>query len=171
MRTIRCVEPALAVEGLAYLVYAEADDELLFPHVDSCLAIAFVLANGRAVGGHVAMQMPNDPDLKPWANAMSIAKQMVAACKGAAVVKLIMVGDANWESCFITQKNVIQDIIKLVGCKDTLYVDTGAYGGGVDVSLNPRRSMVFIQRCTEGRGLVFQRPYAEIQGPQVKRLD
>lgn len=36
---------------------------------------------------------------------------------------------------------------------------------GVIVSLNPRRDMVFVQRCADSRAL-FQRPYARITGPQ-----
>ena len=46
--TVRCVEPAAAVPGgNQFLVNVPANDELLFPHVDSCIAIAFVLGDGR----------------------------------------------------------------------------------------------------------------------------
>jgi len=169
--TIRCVEPGLAVEGRhAYLVTVPANDELLFPHVDSCLAIAFVLADGRMIGGHVGMQMPGADNLDPLGNAVQICTQMLQRIGNSPVRKLILVGDANWENDFVTNQDVIQRLINQVNVADTLFVDTGAFGGGVNVSLNPRRSMVFIQRCTACGALVFQRPYAKIQGHQVRRL-
>jgi hypothetical protein len=122
------------------------------------------------VGGHVGMMMPGSADLDPHGNAMQICGEMTGLVRNSHVKKLILVGDANWERDPISGLNVVEDIIQEVGCADTLFVDTGAYGGGVDVSLNPKRSMVFIQRCTAGRPLVFQRPYAAISGHQTKRL-
>jgi hypothetical protein len=170
MTTI-CVEPAEAVGGrYDYLVQVPANDELLFPHVDSCIAIAFVLADGRMIGGHVGMMMPNVPDLNPYGNAMHICRQMLTATGNARIANVLMVGDGNWENEFIGQRNVVHEIQNLVRCPNTLFVDTGAYGGGVDVSLNPRRRMVFIRRCSADRTLVFQRPYEMIHGHQIKRL-
>ena len=169
--TVKCVEPAAASPGGdRYLVSVAADDELLFPHVDSCIAIAFLLGDGRMIGGHVGMMMPGATDLNPHGNALQICNEMIAKVGASQVKKVIMVGDANWENDFITGKNVVKDIVKTAGCGDSLFIDTGAYGGGVDVSLNPRRSMVFVQRCTADRAVVFQRPYKEITGNETKRL-
>jgi hypothetical protein len=168
--TVRCVEPGLAVNGAQYLVTSAADDELLFPHVDSCLAIAFPLTDGRIVGGHVGMQMPTSPDLDPWGNANAIANQMIVAAQGVGVSKAILVGDGNWEHDFIGDRDCVASVIGISGCANTLFVDTGAYGGGVDVSFNPRRQMMFIQHCLGGRPLVYQTPYAVINGAMVKRL-
>ncbi len=169
--TVRCVEPAEAAPGgNRFLVNVPANDQLLFPHVDSCIAIAFVLGDGRMIGGHVGMMMPGANNLDPHGNAMQICNQMLALVGPTNVQKLIMVGDANWENDPITGQDVVNDIIQVVNCNHTLFIDTGAFGGGVDVSLNPRRSMVFIQRCTNDRALVFQRAYREIAGNQTKRL-
>jgi hypothetical protein len=170
MRTIRCVEPALAVGNLQYVVQVDATDELLFPHVDSCLAIAFLLADGRLIGGHVGMQLPNSPNLDPHGNAMAVANQMLALSAGAGVTRVVLVGDANWEQDFIQQLDVVQDVINLSGSANSLFLDTGAFGGGVDFSFNPRRQMVFMQRCVGNHALVFQLPYADIVGHVRKRL-
>jgi hypothetical protein len=48
-----CVEPAQQTKGNHSVVLAQADDSITFPAVDSCFAIAFVLADGKLVGGHV----------------------------------------------------------------------------------------------------------------------
>lgn len=168
--TVRCVEPAEALGGPNdYLVSVAANDELLFPHVDSCIAIAFILNDGSMIGGHVGMQMPTAANLDPHGNAMQICNQMMQRVGNAQVNTLLMVGDANWENEFIGNRNVVQDIIARVACINSLFIDTGSFGGGVDVSLNPRREMVFVQRCTGNRALVFQRPYARITGPQIER--
>jgi hypothetical protein len=48
-----CKEPG---SGGPYVVRANAGDQLVFPHVDSCLAVVFVLSNGDLIGGHVGIQ-------------------------------------------------------------------------------------------------------------------
>lgn len=60
--TIECVEPAWVKEkGLPCVALATHQESIMFPHVDSCLAIAFILSDNRIVGGHVGQQMPPDP--------------------------------------------------------------------------------------------------------------
>lgn len=54
-------EPALAVGGKAYAGWANEDDELYFPHVDSCCALVIV-GDKAAVGGHMGSQLPNAAD-------------------------------------------------------------------------------------------------------------
>jgi hypothetical protein len=167
---VRCVEPALAVMGdpnNTFLVNVAAGTELLFPHVDSCMAIAMLLVDGRIIGGHVSMQLPvaNAP-LDPLGNATAMLLQMNVLRGVTAVSKLVLVGDANWENDFVTGTNIIRQITISVGCADRLHVDTGNYGGGVDVSFNPRRSLVFITRCTGGHAIVLNRTYAMIVGHQ-----
>jgi hypothetical protein len=169
MPSIRVVEPALA--GVHnYVDVAQVNDELVFPHVDSCLAIAFLLNNGRKVGGHVGMQMPNSPNLDPAGNAAQITQQMLGQLGGGVVQKVVLVGDANWEQDFVTNVDVIQATINASGAAASLFLDTGNYGGGVDVSLNPRRGMLFIQRCTGAKNLILQTTFARIVGHRRQRL-
>lgn len=172
MPTIRCVEPAVAAEGPdEYRVYVNAGDALEFPHVDSCLAIGFVLSNGAFVGGHVSVQEAReDAELRPHQNAMNILAEMQAMVPGGVTVdKLVLVGDRGtwrqgWGGMFA---DVVQAIrANLAPAPPTLYVNKegDGLGGGVDVTLNPRRRMVFINRCVGGGSLVFQRPWANING-------
>lgn len=171
MSTIACVEPAAATPGInSYLVLVAATDELLFPHVDSCIAIAFVMMDGRMVGGHVGMQMPTAIDLDPYGNALKICEEMIALIGVGPIARVILVGDGNWEKDYLEDRNVVEAIINLTACENTLFIDTGAYGGGVDFSLNPRRHMMFLQRCTLHRPLVFQRSYAQIVEHKICRL-
>jgi hypothetical protein len=53
MPNFNCVEPAQQNGADHTLVLATAADQITFPAVDSCFAIAFVLSNGGLVGGHV----------------------------------------------------------------------------------------------------------------------
>lgn len=172
MPVIRCVEPAVAAEGpYDYRVYVPAGDALEFPHVDSCLAIGFVLNNGAFVGGHVSVQEARaDAPLQPHQNAMNILAEMQNLTPGgAAIDRLILVGDRGtwrqgWGGMF---GDVVQAIrAALAPTPPTLYVnkDSGGLGGGVDVTLNPRRQMVFINKCIGGGPFVFQRPWANIAG-------
>lgn len=171
MPTIRCVEPANAVPGGdQFLVQVAPANELLFPHVDSCLAITFILSDGRLIGGHVGMMMPGAGNLDPRGNANALCNQMLALVPPANITRLVMVGDANWEQDLNDGTDIIQELINTTHAPISYFVDTGAYGGGVDVSFNPRRSMMFIQLCTGGRALVHQRPYAEMVGHSIRRL-
>jgi hypothetical protein len=53
MANYNCVEPAQETPADHSVVLVGADDSITFPAVDSCFAIAFVLADGKLVGGHV----------------------------------------------------------------------------------------------------------------------
>ena len=170
MPTIQCVEPANALPGGPdFMVNVGAANELLFPHVDSCLAIAMLLNDGRVVGGHVGMMMPGAQNLDPGGNAANMCGNMLALVAPATLDRLVLVGDANWENDFNTGADVIQALIQQSAAPISHFVDTGAFGGGVDVSFNPRRSMMFIHRCV-GNALVYQKPYRLMVGHSIHRL-
>lgn len=62
---VEILEPGLALEqgrGYCGLTDPGPGAELVFPHVDSCLAMALILDNGCLVGGHVAAQWPGMKD-------------------------------------------------------------------------------------------------------------
>lgn len=171
--TTKCVEPGEAATGPhQYVVMAPQNDELLFPHVDSCIAIAFIMNNGRYIGGHVGMQMPNDQNLQPRRNAMMICTQMMQLAQNGTIDKVILVGDRGiWCNDFMTGRDIVQDLINQTNCNNSLFADSGGFGGGVDFSLNPRRRMAFISRCTGGGGtFVLQQPLANINGHMTKTL-
>ena len=53
MGKLDCVEPAYVQGSRQFVQHARAGDQLYFPHVDSCMAIVWILDDGSAVGGHV----------------------------------------------------------------------------------------------------------------------
>jgi hypothetical protein len=53
MPNFNCVEPAQENAANKHLVRVAAGDQITFPAVDSCFGVAFVLSDGRLVGGHV----------------------------------------------------------------------------------------------------------------------
>ena len=171
MPTIKCVEPAVAAEGPHdFRVFVPAGDALEFPHVDSCLAIGVVLNTGAMVGGHVSVQEANpDAPLQPHQNAMNILGEMQNMIPGAATIsQLVLVGDrGTWRDGFFGAfPDICVAIRNALGGPDSLYVNKGVddLGGGVDVTLNPRRQMVFIQKFNPPKSLVFQRPYNNVNG-------
>lgn len=53
MPNYNCVEPANDNAADHHALIVNAADSITFPAVDSCFAIAYVLTDGRLVGGHV----------------------------------------------------------------------------------------------------------------------
>jgi len=98
MSTIRCVEPAKIDEGDGYVVVASSQESVVFPGVDSCLAIAFIMSDNRYIGGHVGMQWGLGSDLEPTDNTVKIAKEMLGHVNKKKISKVIFVGDPHWDS-------------------------------------------------------------------------
>ena len=134
--TIQCVEPAWVEEkGLPCVALVSVQEGLIFPHVDSCLAIAFILSDNRFVGGHVGQQMPPVPpfDLekheaifnplkidqrkawKQWAeqllpvdNALIMTDEMLGKINddSSKISKVVFLGDPGWNEGFYKQFGV-----------------------------------------------------------------
>ncbi|WP_086933584.1 hypothetical protein [Agarilytica rhodophyticola] len=172
--TTKCVEPGEAVNGPhQYVVAVPPNDELLFPHVDSCIAIAFIMNDASYIGGHVGMQMPNSPNLAPRANALNICTQMQVLAQHGTIDRVILAGDGNvWRHDFLTGQDIVQDLINQINCANSIFMDSRGFAGGMNVSLNPRRRMAFVNRCTGGNTGVFllQQPYTGINGHTTRIL-
>jgi hypothetical protein len=56
------------------------DDEesLYFPHVDSCMVVAFVLENECIIGGHIGAGWPGEKELNYKGNAQKVIDRMLA---------------------------------------------------------------------------------------------
>lgn len=51
-----CLEWALAdIFGTTDIVSASGNNRIVFPHVDSCMAVVFLLDGGKALGGHASL--------------------------------------------------------------------------------------------------------------------
>ena len=159
MPTFHCVEPAL-VEGVKDCVMCvNPGNELLFPHVDVCMAIAFILANDCMVGGHVpGMWDENDfpPDINR--NAIRIFDGMRAhvQLRGSSVLKLITLGDSEWDDTMNT-------IGGRLGGAEHLRIHKEV-DGGVDLSLNGRRKMLF---CCNSKAKKESRGQTIVKGTQI----
>ncbi|MEO3473822.1 hypothetical protein AAFN86_18285 [Roseomonas sp. CAU 1739] len=56
MVDVVCLECALAFRNeMMDIVVADGNDTIVFPHVDSCVAVVFLHAGGKATGGHVSL--------------------------------------------------------------------------------------------------------------------
>jgi hypothetical protein len=98
MSTIRCVEPAKSNEGDGYVVVASSQESVVFPGVDSCLAIAFIMSDNRYICGHVGMQWGMESDLEPTDNTLKIVEEMLGQVNNKKISKVIFVGDPHWDS-------------------------------------------------------------------------
>jgi len=82
MDTYYCVEPAWVAEygkpRTAYKHLVPKTDELLFPHVDSCMAIAFVLDDDRMVGGHVSFQWNELGEVNEATNVAAVFRSQLS---------------------------------------------------------------------------------------------
>lgn len=98
---VEVLEPGLALaQGRGYvgLTDAGANAELVFPHVDSCLALALILDNNRLIGGHVATQWPGMKEQDRHFCIERIIALMDANHEqaGGAISVLILAGHGNW---------------------------------------------------------------------------
>ena len=92
-------EPAEAKNGGAYAGWANAGDELFFPHVDSCCAV-LVFGDKAVVGGHMGAQWPgeaaaNYPNAgrKVWELVAANHRRLNSQDEGCRVVTI---GHHNW---------------------------------------------------------------------------
>lgn len=92
-------EPALAVGGKAYAGWANAGDELFFPHIDTCCAV-LIYGDNAVVGGHMGSQLPNmsAPDYSAagryvWTLALANHNRLNTASEGC---KIVTIGESNW---------------------------------------------------------------------------
>lgn len=71
-------------------------ERLFFFHVDSCLAIIFLLNNGMAIGGHAGMNIGEVPDRVPAGEPEAVIQDMQQLIPhGADIVAIHLVGDLD----------------------------------------------------------------------------
>lgn len=87
-----CLEKAFADEaGLTDIVTAAGNDRIVFPHVDSCVAIIFRMADGTVMGGHATMQIRGDA-AGYGVSATDMLTRIQAQASGAAIAQVLYVG-------------------------------------------------------------------------------
>lgn len=78
--------------GANVVILQDHQEILFFFHVDSCLAIIFLLNNGMAIGGHAGMIIDDIPDGEPEAVIQDM-QQLIP--HGADIVAIHLVGDLD----------------------------------------------------------------------------
>jgi hypothetical protein len=119
-KTVCCLEPAKARDPESpapagttkgdYVVKVSSDESILFPAVDSCMAIAFVLNNGDLIGGHIGMDWGNEvpalmdrrpgyDTIKPFdlsMNARIILNEMLIKKGDKTIMCTFSIADTDW---------------------------------------------------------------------------
>lgn len=103
MVDIVCLEAALAFRNdLMDIVDAADNDSIVFPHVDSCVAVIFLLGKGRARGGHVSMtpastSMGGTAEVGYEPSLTEMLGRMLEWGSGDKVEEVIFVGHPTWK--------------------------------------------------------------------------
>jgi hypothetical protein len=135
--TYNCVAPGEVAGNrlphCAYLHVASKEDIIYFPHVDSCTALIFILADGRIVGGHVPWQWGAGATVDYGLNANRMAREMEAAIVPDSVVEtFISVGDREAHDA----------VSGSVSAKAKVFWENHDSRGGLDVKVDgPRQRL------------------------------
>lgn len=87
-----CVESAFD-EAMA-VVRASGNDRIIFPHVDSCMAVIFVLLDQTLIGGHASQYDTATKALNPSLSLDTILVRMLASAEST-IGKVIFIGDVT----------------------------------------------------------------------------
>lgn len=125
-------EPAEGGESNA-VKKAKAGDQILFPHVDSCMGVVFFLDNGEAIGGHVPMMWGEGADFDPAGNFERITRRMQALIpSGVGVASLMTYGDPG--------------DLEMYGASQKANTRAGA-AGGVDIEVDVSTGKAKVTKC------------------------
>lgn len=138
MSTNTLYEPKIAQEkGTGYVGWGNLGDELFFPHVDSCCALAVVLDNHCIIGGHVPLQWGGMDDMNAAANMKKIYNLIDVTRRnhvgGRTVAGIIAVGPSHWT---IPYGAILREFDPTYSLEfPALRIDTTATLNGVDVTI------------------------------------
>ena len=120
---------------------AETSDTLFFPHVDSCLAIVFILKSGAVVGAHAAQFGGKDfGTYQPDENARAAVIEMKSLANGDEIMGVFTLGDGSY-----TRANFLFDVtVKPV----IVNADTE---GGFDITVDPSLRLISAVSCVKGK--------------------
>jgi hypothetical protein len=97
MVEIVCLEAALAFRNELFdIVDADDNDSIVFPHVDSCVAVIFLLSKGKARGGHVSVAAASGK-VGSEESLREMLGRMLEWGGGGAVEQVIFVGHPAWK--------------------------------------------------------------------------
>ncbi|MEM7685670.1 MAG: hypothetical protein ACFB03_22200 [Paracoccaceae bacterium] len=156
MADVKCVERALETATNKSVVDVAAADDLVFPHVNSCLAIGCLLADGRALGAHVSMMgVGADDELDPEMQGMLGATALLPMVAPSSITKVIFLGDQG------TWKSHVGNIRAMLGKKHGIYYDN-TNGDGVDLRVSASGGYLSVCRYTGSKETLVFKTLAEI---------
>lgn len=134
VKEVTLLEPGEAIpKNRGYVGVADAGGKIVFPHVDSCCALAFILQDGTLIGGHLGAQWPGTKGVNYVQNGMRVERLMQENRKrlgDKSVTTVVSVGPGNWGE-------VKQKVWAECQVMRTLNIDTEKHGGGgVDVTVS-----------------------------------
>ena len=153
MTTYLCTEPMSDQEQEGnWVQVAGTLDTIVFPGVDSCLAVIYFLANGGMVGGHVGIMWPGERFPSPRnANKLlhAMTGQLIARSNDR-VDKIIFIGDI--ENNAMENDWQIEDLQRV--CKTTLdgnrqFVTLNKSTGSITIVCNGAARRLEIYRNTQ----------------------
>jgi hypothetical protein len=144
------VEPAWVgtPSGSDYKFLVGIEDEVVFPHVDVCMAIAFILSDGRMVAGHVPGQWDAFADVDKSGNASRILREMNVLRNDVKVQSLVTMGDADWSQTVAYIRGAVSPDHHLDISKDI--------EGGADLSIAGNRKELRVIASRTGQLLAYK---------------
>jgi hypothetical protein len=135
------------------VLQAPAEDTVIFPHVDVCLAIAWLAADKSVIAGHVPAQW----DRTSFPDEAGCAKRVIAEMeklrKGAAIDCVITLGDDEW-------KRVVDSMTESLKPKQYLKIWKDI-AGGADLRLDGPDKKITVH-ATRTRQQVKEWTYAGV---------
>jgi hypothetical protein len=120
---------------------AETSDTLFFPHVDSCLAIVFILKSGAVIGAHAAQFGGTDfGTYQPNVNAKLAVTEMKKLQNGEEVLDVFTLGDGSYtRATFLADVTTSPVIVN---------ADTE---GGFDITVDPSLRIITAVSCVKSK--------------------
>lgn len=175
-KTKVCVEPA--VSGDDCVVSAGVDEILVFPHVDTCVALLFILEGGKLVGGHASRGDMGDKGAFRGA-FKNLCMIMVGMGKllDAKVTGVVAFGqfdahaisDKCWK--WVTAEQLIRETVD----HDSIAIhriDTSNAANGVDIFADPGTRVIEVQRYQfEAKRGPLEAPTRRPSPPLVQKFE
>ncbi|HYK37026.1 hypothetical protein [Alloacidobacterium sp.] len=162
----QCVEPSMLLEKPEWLAVtdktkailkAPAEDTVIFPHVDVCLAIAWLSSSKRIVAGHVPAQWDRQSPVDQEGCANKVMAEMNKLQGESPIEFVITLGDEEWQP-------VIDRMVNNLKPKQYVKIWKEISGGG-DLRLDGMSKKISVS-ASRTRQLVHEWAYDSVQKQQ-----
>ncbi len=149
---IELLEPGEAIpRGRGYVGVGDANDEIFFPHVDSCCAVVGVFGDGAIIGGHIGAEWPGHGLDRAFSGqrvfSLMVANQHRVNATGLRHLVVVYPGGTGWTP-------VVSSIYGTWETDGFMDVNTGGAARGVDVLVT--HAAVTVRDCKTNLTKTFQ---------------